>query len=240
MESEDGLLRMSELCEATGVSAGTVKHYLREGLLPKPVKTSRNMAYYSEDSVERIKLIKRLQKDRFLPLKVIKEEMDDDQEGGLRYLHAISEIEERILERALRGERAKTVKKPELLKTTGLPSQALDRLEDLGVISPETKGKTKVYGALDAGIVDAIGRMRDSGFSEDLGFVADDLLLYEEGLQKIVGAEVERFLSRLAGRVDPEKAVDLMEGAILPLRDLISAMHVKLLVTELQSQRNKP
>ena len=39
-----GLLRMRELAEATGVSAGTIKHYLREGLLPEPVKTSRNMA----------------------------------------------------------------------------------------------------------------------------------------------------------------------------------------------------
>ena len=38
------LLRMRELAEAAGVSAGTIKHYLREGLLPEPVKTSRNMA----------------------------------------------------------------------------------------------------------------------------------------------------------------------------------------------------
>ena len=41
----DGLLKMSELAEASGVSAGTIKHYLREGLLPEPVRTSRNMAY---------------------------------------------------------------------------------------------------------------------------------------------------------------------------------------------------
>ena len=31
------------------MSPGTVRHYLREGLLPKPVKTSRNMAYYPAD-----------------------------------------------------------------------------------------------------------------------------------------------------------------------------------------------
>ncbi len=239
MGSDDELqmLRMSELCAAAGVSVGTVKHYLREGLLPKPVKSSRNMAYYSQESVERIKLIKRLQKDRFLPLKVIREAIDADQDEGLEYLRAISEIEDRILERALRGERAKTATRSNLLKRVGLPGEALDRLEDLNVVSPEVDGKTKRYGALDAGIVEAISRMRDSGFSEDLGFVADDLLLYREGLQKIVSAEVERFLSRLAGRVEPDKAVALMEDAILPLRDLISALHVKLLVSELQSQK---
>ena len=38
------LLKMSGLVEASGVPAPTIKHYLREGLLPEPVKTSRNMA----------------------------------------------------------------------------------------------------------------------------------------------------------------------------------------------------
>ena len=35
--TENGLLKMKELAEASGVSAGTIKHYLREGLLPEPV-----------------------------------------------------------------------------------------------------------------------------------------------------------------------------------------------------------
>ena len=65
------LLRMSELAEASDVPAATIKHYLREGLLPEPVKTSRNMAYYPPEFVERIRLIKQLQEERFMPLKVI-------------------------------------------------------------------------------------------------------------------------------------------------------------------------
>ena len=71
-ERTNGLLKMKELAEASGVSAGTIKHYLREGLLPEPVKTSRNMAYYPPEFVERIRLIKQLQEERFMPLKVIK------------------------------------------------------------------------------------------------------------------------------------------------------------------------
>ena len=59
---------MGELAEASGVPSATIKHYLREGLLPKPVKTSRNMAWYSPDYVDRIKLIKRLQEERYMPL----------------------------------------------------------------------------------------------------------------------------------------------------------------------------
>ena len=73
--NEDGPPKMSELAERSGVSAGTIKHYLREGLLGEGdeiVRTSRNMAYYPPEYVERIRLIKRLQEDRFMPLRVIK------------------------------------------------------------------------------------------------------------------------------------------------------------------------
>ena len=74
------LLRMGELAEASGVPAPTIKHYLREGLLPEPVKTSRNMAYYPPEFVDRIKLIKQLQEERFMPLKAIKSVLDEDPE----------------------------------------------------------------------------------------------------------------------------------------------------------------
>ena len=82
VERDNGLLRMGELAEAAGVSAGTIKHYLREGLLPEPVKTSRNMAWYPREFVERVQLIKQLQEERFLPLKVIKEVLDSCEERG--------------------------------------------------------------------------------------------------------------------------------------------------------------
>src|SRR5207244_10598029 len=102
--SENGLMKISELAEASGVSAGTIKHYLREGLLPEPVKTSRNMAYYPPEFVERIRLIKQLQEERFMPLRVIRDllEREDAQPERLR---AMIELEDRILERALAGER---------------------------------------------------------------------------------------------------------------------------------------
>ena len=96
----NGLLKMSELAERSGVSAGTIKHYLREGLLgseDQVVRTSRNMAYYPPDFVERIQLIKRLQEERFMPLRVIREVIADDPERAARLI----ELEDRILERAI-------------------------------------------------------------------------------------------------------------------------------------------
>src|SRR5207248_8086008 len=96
----NGMLKMSELAERSGVSAGTIKHYLREGLLGSDeavVRTSRNMAYYPAEFVERVRLIKRLQEERFMPLRVIREMMNTDPERAARLI----EIEDRILERAI-------------------------------------------------------------------------------------------------------------------------------------------
>src|SRR4029453_15447494 len=96
--TRDDLLKMSELAERSGVSAGTIKHYLREGLLGEGdeiVRTSRNMAYYPPDYVDRIQLIKRLQEDRFMPLRVIKGMMGSEPDRA----RAMIELEDRIIGR---------------------------------------------------------------------------------------------------------------------------------------------
>ena len=46
-DSDVELVKMAHLARRSGVPAPTIKHYIREGLLPGPdVRTSRNMAYY--------------------------------------------------------------------------------------------------------------------------------------------------------------------------------------------------
>jgi DNA-binding transcriptional MerR regulator len=147
---------MKELAEASGVSAGTIKHYLREGLLPEPVKTSRNMAYYPAEFVDRIRLIKQLQEERFMPLKVIKAMLDDDPERA----RALVELEDRILERALAGEQSR-VSAAELRRRYDVPQEVLDRLAELEVLTPNRRG----YGPRDVEIVEAIQRFRAGGYA---------------------------------------------------------------------------
>ncbi len=49
---------MSELARRAGVPVGTVKYYLREGLLPAGTPTSATQAQYGEEHVERLALIR--------------------------------------------------------------------------------------------------------------------------------------------------------------------------------------
>ncbi len=73
------MLKMKELADATGVAKSTILLYVNKGLLPLPVKTSPNMAYYDPLCVDRIAFIKKVQSTHRLPLAAIKgllKEMD--------------------------------------------------------------------------------------------------------------------------------------------------------------------
>ena len=94
------LLKISELAERSEVPVATIRHYLREGLLPEPVKTSRNMAYYPPEFVERIRLIKQLQEERYMPLRVIREVLDSA-DGDLERLRSVVESGDSLLAQAL-------------------------------------------------------------------------------------------------------------------------------------------
>jgi DNA-binding transcriptional MerR regulator len=194
----NGLLKMSELSERSGVSPATIKHYLREGLLgegDEVVRTSRNMAWYPPEYVERVRRIKRLQEERYMPLKVIREVLG----AGERVPR--SELEERV------------------------PGEVLDRLASIGVLDPDDRG----YGPEDVRIVDAIARFRAGGYDERLGFTVYDTLRYVQALEPLVGEEVRVLRSRLEGE---PAAADIVAAGSEPLRDLIGAIHSKLLLRE--------
>jgi DNA-binding transcriptional MerR regulator len=208
------LLKMSELAQRSGVSAGTIKHYLREGLLGQGddvVRTSRNMAYYPPDYVDKIRTIKRLQEERFMPLRAIKD----------------------ALERAAASRDAERVSTAEAKRRYDVPQNVLDRLKDIGVLTPTAKG----YDADDVKIIEAISRFRAGGYDEALGFTVYDTLRYQEVLAPLVEEEVRVLLDRVAGEVSVERAVEIVASGAEPLRDLIGAMHSKLLLAELRRQR---
>jgi DNA-binding transcriptional MerR regulator len=213
--NSDGLLKMSELAERSGVSAATIKHYLREGLLGDEgiVRTSRNMAYYPPEFVDRIRLIKRLQEERFMPLRAIREQ---------------------ILERAVRHREGARVSAADVRRRHDLPQNVLDRLAELGVLTPDERG----YDADDVRIIEAISRFRAGGYDEQLGFTVYDTLRYREALEPLVQEEIATLLDRLAGEVDVDRAAEIISAGAEPLRELIGAMHSKMLLAELRRRRD--
>jgi DNA-binding transcriptional MerR regulator len=230
----DPTMKISELADAAGVPVATVRHYLREGLLPEGRKTSRNMAYYPAATVDRIRLIKLLQEERFMPLKVIRELLE--REGGdPEAVRSLLAEADRGIDRALARERERTPA-AEVSERFAVPLEVLERLAEVGILSSAAEG----YTPADVRIVEAIARFRAGGYDERIGFTVYDAARFLEPLQALARREVELLSEKLVGRFEPDRAADLIAAGIDPLADLIAAMNAKLITAEIESHRANP
>ena len=164
-----------------------------------------------------------------MPLRVIRDLLASDPERAA----ALIELEDRILERAIAARETGRVSRAAVRKTYGMPGNVLERLEELGVLTPNGRG----YDADDVAIIEAISRFRAGGYEQAIGFTVYDTLRYKNALEPLVDEEVRVLLERLAGTVDVERAAQIIASGAQPLRDLVGAMHAKLLLTALRRQR---
>ena len=109
----------------------------------------------------------------------------------------------------------------------------LDRLAEIGVLTPSRRG----YGREDVKIIEAIASFRAGGYEEALGFTVYDTLRYRRALEPLVEEELRALLGRLAGEVEVERAMEIIAAGVEPLRELIGAMHSKLLLAALRRHR---
>jgi DNA-binding transcriptional MerR regulator len=163
-----------------------------------------------------------------MPLKAIRKVLDEDPDQA----EALLEVEDSILERALASERTRT-SAAEVRKAYGVPAEALDRLAEIGILTPNSRG----YSPSDVRIIEAISRFRAGGYDERTGFTVYDTLRYKRALESLVREEVDVVMERLAGEVSPDQAAELIESGAEPLRDFIAALHTKLMVEEVERRR---
>ena len=169
------LLKMKQLVEATGVAKSTILLYVKKGLLPKPVKTSPNMAYYAPLCIGRVAFIKKVQASHRLPLAAIKgliREMDKGQD--------IAPLLE--LQSMLFGAAGKILDKKQFCKATGLKDSQVSALCRLGLLVPLGQD-----GFDDQDL--AVARL----FKEclDLGVLPEDLGFYPGFARQIVDSEIQ-------------------------------------------------
>lgn len=133
-ETEAPMLKMKTLMAATGVSKATIAHYVKEGLLPKPKRTSRNMAYYDASCVDRVLFIKKMQANHRLPLSQIKQILKQRDKG--REVAPLIELKEIVFGK---GDRVR-LDLPAFCKATGLSREAVETCLDARLLRPREKG----------------------------------------------------------------------------------------------------
>ena len=177
-------MKIGELIKRTGVSKQTIHYYMQSGLLPKARKLGPNVSDYHQGHVDRIKLIKDLQENYFLPLSVIRKLLKKyRQDPGSRTLLRVRAEYFRPLDRLLAGPIAG---EEAFLAATGLRPRRLEQYETWGLITPEMKGGQKVYSYHDLIIARAIVQWREIGLTEERGFEPDVLKGLVESFRRIV------------------------------------------------------
>jgi DNA-binding transcriptional MerR regulator len=190
------------LVDATGVPKSTILHYLNQGLLPEPQKTSPNMAYYDPDCVSRIQYIQHLQGRHRLSLSEIKQMLA--QKGHNLDFSIFSELDTIIFGQM---QDTRLLNASEFCAATGLNRHQLKNLleaklllplqEDL--FDPQDIGMGKMYATVSA-----------------FGLGSEDMTEYVALCEKIVDHEMavrKRLTHHLPYEEDAALTIELVKSA---------------------------
>ena len=226
LDEERWCYRMKDLCESTGLPRQAIHFYIQQGLLPSGRKTGRNMAWYTEEHIDRLHLIKKLQHERFLPLKAIKALLDGEDDVFSPRQHAfLAGVKERLDASLKTGEdRSPTLTANEIAKKTGVDPEDVEHAFELGLVGGERKDGTLRVASADVWSFEVLGKIRSLGFTKDLGFGVEDMSYYQDLIAKLLHEEVHMISSRLSG-LPPEQVATMIENVLPVLDRFIMRLH---------------
>jgi len=134
--------------------------YLEDQKLLTPRRTPGGYRLYSQADVERLRTILRLQRDEFLPLRVIRQELA----AGVDPAGGEGRPSTAKLRRAVSVEASGTpIGEEDVIEETGASEQLLRELEDFGIVQPERRDGRTIYDETDVEIVRAAGELARFG-----------------------------------------------------------------------------
>jgi DNA-binding transcriptional MerR regulator len=160
-QAERRLLTIGTVCrrlqsEFPDISISKIRYLEDQGLLA-PRRTQSGYRLFGEDDVERLETILRLQRDEFLPLRVIRQELASPTGPGKerRRRQASRRITEPDDELDL----------GELCERASIAPELARELEDYGLLQPRREGSEKRYPAGDVEIALACAKLSRYGIS---------------------------------------------------------------------------
>jgi DNA-binding transcriptional MerR regulator len=133
--------------------------YLEDQKLLAPRRTPGGYRLYSQADVERLRAILRMQRDEFLPLRVIRQELASGEFSGPR-----RGSEAAATRRAASVDAAvSTLTLEEILDEAGVPENLIRELQEFGIVQPERRDGRVVYDETDLEIVRAAAELSRFG-----------------------------------------------------------------------------
>ena len=155
--TRNGLRHIGAVCESLrdefpDISISKIRYLEEQGLLA-PKRTRGGYRLFDEDAVERLRTILRLQRDEFLPLRVIRQELASPTAGKSkrrRRAAGLTGDEEELSAR-------------ELVERSGATPQLVRELEEYGLLQARGNGADKRYSAGDAEVAAVCAQLASFG-----------------------------------------------------------------------------
>jgi DNA-binding transcriptional MerR regulator len=223
---------MRELEAASGIGRETIRFYIREGLLPEPARTSRNSATYEDKHVSRLKAIKRLQEERFLPLAVIRTLLDANDSATWLAKTRFPTLDALLAPRlSPAGERRSIV---EIMQGQGLDPALADGHVATGMIGIDADGKVSPG---DAAILETLTQLWDLGLTRDSGFMPADMRIFVDLVDWLVRQEMKMFFGQIADELAETQAVEVVTQAVPLINQLLAQLHNRAVLKQLGERR---
>jgi DNA-binding transcriptional MerR regulator len=223
-------LRMKDLCERTGLPRQVIHFYIQQGLVPEGHKTGRNMAYYSEEHLQRVLTVRRLQHERFLPLKAIKALLDQRDHGlsapQRRLLGEVKQVMRTMTPAEARPVDSQRITTAEVMYRKGLDRRDFEELVALELFGVTVENGVETMLASDVWFVDCWVDLRAAGLTRELGFSPKDI----EPIVAAVDAVIEHETKLLAERMtqaDPAVVANVVRTAMPIINSFFAQLHAR-------------
>ena len=235
------VLKMKELEARTGVNREAIRFYIREGILPQPHKPQKNVAHYSEEHVLRIRLIKKLQEERFMPLGRIKDVLESSEFSELATISNLAEFEFAFT-RLVTGESITSdMPLDELTKVLGFSLKEIQKMHDMEIIQLKGDKGSKYVDRYDFGILEKWSKIKALGYEDEMGYDISFLNRYVAITNQLASMEVSQFFNAFGAESVEDSAQRGAKGVQFA-NELLGQLHtraVRARVSEYVNLSNK-
>ncbi|MBK8295205.1 MAG: MerR family transcriptional regulator [Solirubrobacterales bacterium] len=199
--------------------------YLEDQKLVTPRRTQGGYRLYSQADVDRLRTILRLQRDEFLPLRVIRQELASG--PSLSGLGNSSAAKSNTARRAkLVGTSSSRFTLDEVIEETGARPEFIRELADFGLVAPTKDSGTDVFDETDMEIVRAGNELARSGVA------ARNLKVFKTSADREVQLIEALLAPKLISR-NPQRRKEAVES-LERMASVLSELKHALLVRDLR------
>jgi DNA-binding transcriptional MerR regulator len=226
VQSSEELHNIDALAHLSGVPSRTIRFYNTQGMLPPPIMHGR-IAYYNQEHLLVLSIIKELKEQQKLPLENIKQLLEVRARHGDVQMNLA--LKQRLLRPLTSNAQEVRISKRALMQQTGVSEARIDELASQGLLFPVKSGENvqSLFTGDDILLLQIYERL------EFLGLPTALSSLIRFHLRQLVRSERAAFEQHLQARwqeegLPVEQQAEQFE-AILTLTDtLISVLHRKM------------